>query len=48
MLLKGDATFEPHDPREVDALDWLPLDKALERLSYEREQRVLWEATLSE
>jgi hypothetical protein len=44
MRAKGDGKFKPHDPREVDQAEWLPLEAAFERLSYEHEQRVLEEA----
>jgi 8-oxo-(d)GTP phosphatase len=33
------GAFEPHD--EVDEIRWLPLDEALEALSYDRDREVL-------
>ena len=44
MPLVGEPRFQPDDPDEVDQLVWLPLEKALERLSYDRERRVLFDA----
>ena len=44
MKLQGAARFAPHDPDEVDALEWLPPQAAFQRLSHDRERRVLAEA----
>ena len=45
MRLQGPARFAPHDPDEVDALEWLAPQAAFERLSHDRERRVLAEAS---
>ncbi|MEU6860447.1 NUDIX hydrolase [Glycomyces sp. NPDC046736] len=37
----GAAVGEAVDPREVDDLEWVPLDRVAERLTYERDQPVL-------
>jgi len=44
MGLVGEPHFNPEDTEEVDELVWLALEPALERLSYDRERRVLFEA----
>lgn len=44
MAVRGEARFEPHDPGEVDLLDWCTVDEALTRLTYDRERRVLADA----
>jgi 8-oxo-dGTP pyrophosphatase MutT (NUDIX family)/broad specificity phosphatase PhoE len=36
-----DAVDEAVDPREVDDLEWVPLDQVSDRLTYERDQPVL-------
>jgi 8-oxo-dGTP diphosphatase len=47
MRLAGTGKFAPHDSDEVDALEWLPLASAFERLTHERERRLLAEASPS-
>ncbi|NUQ88774.1 MAG: NUDIX hydrolase [Glycomyces artemisiae] len=37
----GEAVDEAVDPREVDDLEWIPLDRVADRLTYERDQPVL-------
>jgi len=44
MLLIGEARFKPQDRTEVDRVEWLPFGQAVERLTYEREKRVMTEA----
>jgi 8-oxo-dGTP diphosphatase len=41
MEIDGEPVFTPEDPTEVDALEWLSVDEARERLSYTRERLVL-------
>jgi 8-oxo-dGTP diphosphatase len=44
MSLNGECHFQPGE--ETDALQWLPVDEALERLSYAGERKILqgWQA----
>jgi 8-oxo-dGTP pyrophosphatase MutT (NUDIX family) len=44
MIVIGEADFDPDDPSEVDALDWLAVPEARKRLTYERDRKVLDEA----
>jgi 8-oxo-dGTP diphosphatase len=44
MLVVGDCKFDPDDPGEVDALEWLLVPAARKRLSYERDRKVLDDA----
>jgi len=43
MKVTGSQEFSPTDPDEVDALDWLLVDEASERLTYERDRKLLEE-----
>jgi 8-oxo-dGTP pyrophosphatase MutT (NUDIX family) len=36
--------FAPHDPDEIDALEWLSVTDALPRLSYDRDRKILTES----
>lgn len=44
MFVVGECEFDPEDPSEVDALDWLLVPEARKRLTYERDCRVLDDA----
>lgn len=44
MRVDGKFRFAPHDPSEIDALEWLTFDEAMARLTYDRERRVLAES----
>ncbi len=48
MRVEGPNRFAPHDPAEVDALEWLAPAEALARLTYDRERRVLADAAPSQ
>lgn len=40
----GEGEFDPEDPSEVDALEWLGVAAARKRLTYERDRKLLDEA----
>ncbi|MBU1087390.1 MAG: NUDIX hydrolase [Candidatus Omnitrophica bacterium] len=44
FLMKKLATVSREYDREVDAVEWLPIDKALEKLSFESERGVVEKA----
>jgi 8-oxo-dGTP diphosphatase len=44
MVVVGSDKFDPHDRKEIDALEWLTVPEARKRLSYERDRRVLDDA----
>lgn len=48
MEVDGESRFAPENPAEVDALEWLSVNDARRRLTYERERRVLAESTATE
>ncbi len=45
MELVGEPRFEPEDPKEVDAVEWLSVPEAIRKLTHVPEKRLLAEAT---
>ena len=48
MEVDGEPAFEPEDPEEVDALEWLSPARARRRLTYQRERGVLVEGAAAD
>ena len=44
MVVVGSDRFDPDDPNEVDALEWLLVPEARKRLTYARDRRVVDDA----
>jgi len=44
MICGDDCEFDPEDPNEVDALEWLSIPDARKRLTYDRDRKLLDEA----